>query len=67
MNPKVSAAFRKTDASLFAKTHLDVGILSAHLQRQGRQFQAYGYDPSLYNLKERYPINIGVTHRRRLS
>ena len=49
---KVSAAFRKTDASLFAKTHLDVGILSAHLQRQGRQFQAYGYDPSLYNLKE---------------
>ena len=49
---KVSAAFRKTDVSLFAKTDLDIGILSGRLLREGRLYQAYGYDPTMFNLAE---------------
>lgn len=51
---KVSAAFRKTDASIFAKTNLDFGVLSAQVQRQGRQHQAYGYNPIQYEINDEW-------------
>lgn len=51
-NQKVSAAFRETDFELFAKTDLDVGILNAYLNREGRIHQLYGYNPTIFNLEE---------------
>lgn len=49
---KVSAAFRETDFAIYAKTDTDFGVLSAYASRLGRQHQAYGYDPQIYNLEE---------------
>ena len=49
---KISAAFRKTDFSIYAKKDLGFGILSAYAVRQGRLFQSYGYDPQAHNASE---------------
>lgn len=51
-NQKVSAAFRETDFELFAKTDIDVGIINAYFNREGRIHQLYGYDPTTFNLNE---------------
>lgn len=50
---KVSAAFRETDFSAYAKKDFKFGIANAYLSRQGHLFQAYGYNPNL-NLEEKF-------------
>jgi hypothetical protein len=56
-NQKVSAAFRETDFAVYAKTDLDVGILNAYINREGRIHQLYGYDPTVFKLDENLLTN----------
>ena len=56
-NQKVSSAFRETDFALYAKTDLDVGVLNAYINREGRIHQLYGYDPTVFNLDENLLTN----------